>query len=165
MTTLIEFLRTRYDEEQRDAEAAYDGDGYREWDIPCTGVVQVAGGDLDGLVVAPRAAAIHIASHDPARVLAEVAAKRAIVDAYDQAGQSWQEAIVSRDVDSLPVRTARLIALEFAARQLAAPFADHPDYDPAWQPAPMPLMLRWSTPRLIIGESGRPAQRRAPGWG
>jgi hypothetical protein len=122
MTTLIEFLRTRYDEEQRDAEAAYDGDGYREWDIPCTGVVQVAGGDLDGLVVAPRNAAIHVARHDPARVLADVAAKRWLVDRAEHVMAS------SRD-------HAEATAWLHVVQRLATVYADHPDYDPAWQPA------------------------------
>jgi hypothetical protein len=80
--SLVEFLRERLGEAELDAQAAYDGDGYREWDIPCTGVVQVAGGDLDGLVVAPRNAAIHIALNDPAYVLADIAAKRAILDEH-----------------------------------------------------------------------------------
>jgi hypothetical protein len=133
MTTLIEFLRTRYDEEQRDAEAAYDGDGYREWDIPCTGVVQVAGGDLDGLVVAPRNAAIHIACHDPARVLAEVAAKRAIIADCTEMLKMCQVdrgGNLGRPGEHMMGDFGRWIL-----QKMAAPYAAHPDYNPAWQPA------------------------------
>lgn len=54
---------------------------------------------------------------DPARVLAEVAAKRAIVEAYRH--------IIEPD----PVRRA---ALEFVCRTLAKVHADHPDYDEEW---------------------------------
>jgi hypothetical protein len=122
--SLVEFLRARLDEDELDAQAAYDGDGYREWDIPCTGVVQVAGGDLDGLVVAPRNAAIHIASHDPARVLADVAAKRAIVDLC--------EAGIDPETPATPGTRAAYRAI---LGYMAAPHDTRPDYDPAWQPA------------------------------
>ena len=59
-------------------------------------------------------AARHIARHDPARVLADVAAKQAIL-----------AEIVSCELDE---RSARILLL------LAAPFADHPDCDVMWKP-------------------------------
>ena len=54
MSDLVAWLRAQMDADEADALAACQGDGYREWDNPSTGVVQVAGGDLEGLV--PRAA-------------------------------------------------------------------------------------------------------------
>jgi hypothetical protein len=136
---LVEFLRQRLDEDEATAREAWAPN----WPDPLSwfSEEEMVGrqdelADIEGFATAgSKADARHVARHDPARVLADVAARRAIVDAYDHATQSWQEAIVGHDVDSLPVRTARLIALEFAARQLAALAADHPDYDPAWQPA------------------------------
>jgi hypothetical protein len=56
----------------------------------------------------------HIARHDPARVLAEVAAKRAIVNMDED--DRYSDAYV------------------VAIRALAAAYADHPDYDEAWRP-------------------------------
>jgi hypothetical protein len=51
---------------------------------------------------------------DPDRVLAEVAAKRAIVDKATDYDERW--------------------ALDEVLRHIAAPYADHPDYDEAWRP-------------------------------
>lgn len=56
--------------------------------------------------------AVHIARHDPARILAECEAKRAIV-AYDH------------------VDLATYIDM---TRLLALPYADHPDYREEWRP-------------------------------
>jgi hypothetical protein len=64
-------------------------------------------------------------SHDPARVLAECAAKRHIVDRvreqagyiFDEPDEEWSEAVhVSADV----------------LRALASAYSDHPDYRDAW---------------------------------
>lgn len=61
----------------------------------------------------------HIARHDPARVLADVAAKRAIVAAcaynleYEEYGHTLAERVL---------------------RALALPYADHEDYKPHWRP-------------------------------
>jgi hypothetical protein len=68
----------------------------------------------------------HLARHDPARVLAEVEAKRRILDL---AGE-WQAAAgpgadFARQAAVVLDRTLRLLAL---------PYADHPDYDPEWRP-------------------------------
>jgi len=69
--------------------------------------------------------AVHIARHDPARVLAEVAARRQMVANLRTAiDHTWQFGEEARDVvTSLAVRMLQ---------QLAALDADHRDYDPAW---------------------------------
>jgi hypothetical protein len=59
----------------------------------------------------------HITRHDPARVLAECAAKRNIVRKFDCA--AFTES-------SRPQ--------EFLLRALAAVYADHPDYREEWRP-------------------------------
>lgn len=82
MIDLVTWFRAQMDADEANALAACQGDGYREWDNPSTGVVQVAGGDLEGLVLAPRNAALHMAVHDPARVLRQVAAMRKIVELH-----------------------------------------------------------------------------------
>lgn len=87
-----------------------------------------------------RANVAHIARHDPARVLAEVAAKRRIVELHtptDRTGKhlcpvcvSWeiwltQEPGAGLPLDDAPCSTLRLLAL---------PYAVQPGYRPEWAP-------------------------------
>ncbi|MGZ4524215.1 MAG: DUF6221 family protein, partial [Mycobacteriaceae bacterium] len=65
----------------------------------------------------------HIARHDPARVLAECEAKRRIVERYRVCEPNYDEG------NRLETRV-----LDWTMRLLALPYADHPDYDPAWRP-------------------------------
>lgn len=73
--------------------------------------------------------AAHIVTHDPASVLRQVAALRAVVDEY-----------VARDEDvdlmlghGDPLRQREWSGLRVAVRYIAAIWADHPDYDSAWE--------------------------------
>jgi hypothetical protein len=73
--------------------------------------------------------AAHIARHDPARVLAEVAAKRTIVDHYEawaatlrQTPEGW----------TLETATAYRMAMEWTVRQLAQPLAGRPGWREEW---------------------------------
>jgi hypothetical protein len=70
---------------------------------------------------------VHVARHDPGRVLREVAAKRAIlatltsrVQAEDSEPATWHQVGYDR---------ARFDVL----RLLAAIWSDHPDYDNEWK--------------------------------
>lgn len=71
----------------------------------------------------------HIARHDPARVLAEVTAKRAIVELHEPyASESHGGAacwVCGPGGFPWPCTTLRLLAL---------PFADHSDYREEWKP-------------------------------
>lgn len=73
----------------------------------------------------------HIARHDPARVLADVAAKRRIIDLHAHCPeQAWDGSNITGDCrecidEHYPCGTLRLLAL---------PFADHPDYREEWRP-------------------------------
>jgi hypothetical protein len=69
----------------------------------------------------------HIARHDPARVLAECEAKRRIVGHLMRCLQP-DEPDISPQYDD-----GYIDALDFALKLLALPYADHPDYDPAWR--------------------------------
>jgi Family of unknown function (DUF6221) len=139
MDDLITFLRARLDEDEAWARSAAEFNA-TEWDNPSTGVVSTGADGLDGLLAtSDRGLAGHIARHDPARVLAEVDAKRRIIDLHhtkvfetvhgspefghdfwcevchvpsDQRGRTW-------------CLTLRLLAL---------PYADHPDYREDWRP-------------------------------
>ena len=84
----------------------------------------------------------HIARHDPARVLAECASKRAIlalhVDNQSRAvayrSPRWADAMNDQDRVEWRKAEARLGTTDAVLRALALPDADHPDYDEAWRP-------------------------------
>jgi hypothetical protein len=69
----------------------------------------------------------HIAAHDPAYVLADIAAKRRIVATFVE-------------VDAHPNRLVyafmqqQWVALRAVVAGLALPFARHPDYQESWKP-------------------------------
>jgi hypothetical protein len=125
---LVAFLRARLDEDEATARAAaglrWFLDSTEDSDqrsIRYTGPSTLRPGDLADYYVADRVDehdAAHIARHDPARVLREVEAKRAIVDAYENS----TEGSIVWDV------------LGFAATTLAAIWRDHPDYRQEWKP-------------------------------
>lgn len=77
----------------------------------------------------------HIAANDPAHVLADIAAKRAIVEDYqvvvannaiDEAAQSDEVRSAARD---LVIKSLRVVLLHLASAD-----AEHPDYDESWRP-------------------------------
>src|SRR5258708_1139299 len=128
MSDLAAFLTARLDEDEGAAKAAMNVYG-ADWNAQ-TGSEYLPArphgkGDQDRPVAdTPRAyPADHIARHDPARVLGAVAAKRAILKAWEGDGPM--------DFSEPPQFWA---ALDIAVRALAAVWSDHPDYDPAWRP-------------------------------
>ncbi|HEX5205923.1 MAG TPA: DUF6221 family protein [Actinoplanes sp.] len=91
-------------------------------------------GQTLGSMHGPRGAAdgSHIARHDPARVLAEVAAKRETI-------RMWEEAVDFVEIAKSHGREAT--HYEVAAesylnviRRDAAVHREHPEYDPSWAP-------------------------------
>ncbi|MFI1161411.1 DUF6221 family protein [Streptomyces sioyaensis] len=145
---LVAFLRARYDEDEEAARAATPGpwewtpeqdlwdqngptliraghDGYE--DRPLTTVLEGWGHDAWGMHVTEENQT-HIARHNPARVLAEVEAKRAIVDRYAEVQEMDRE-------DAEPeFAYGRAVGLGQAVRLLALPYQEHPDYRPEWRP-------------------------------
>jgi hypothetical protein len=121
--TLVEFLLARLAEDEAAAQRAVPG----PWELQGepretlvfsapTGVSVAVGWlrDLD-----------HVARHDPARVLAEVAAKRLILEyappkAHGTFDDGWR-----RGQMAFHAHTLRLLAL---------PYAGHPDYREEWKP-------------------------------
>ncbi|MFK0222210.1 DUF6221 family protein [Streptomyces vinaceus] len=135
---LLAFLHARLAEDAQAAAAASDG----PW-TPWRGKSLLHGlGQLEHAVMLPgqgvgsRASIAtaswmdseHIARHHPARVLAEVEAKRQLVDRYERV-------LEDRRVhpDDLALAGA-LLALHGAVKLLALPYADHPDYLPELAP-------------------------------
>ena len=72
----------------------------------------------------------HIARHDPARVLREVEANRALLASFEEAGQL--------DDDDTPQERALAMAVAEVMRMLILDrvrvYSDHPDYRPEWGP-------------------------------
>jgi hypothetical protein len=131
MGDLVQFLRDRLDEDE--AVALRAGDSFRQ--IGETGVIVATEGDRAEECASANWAGIaeHIVRHDPARVLAEVQAKRQLLDEFNQTGA----------VPDTPERRASaswkgdfgyLQGLARAVHLLALPYSDHPNYDKAWRP-------------------------------
>jgi hypothetical protein len=156
--SLVDFLRARLDEDEAVARAATPGP-WQWWNLEgadmgwadngprletvargprysdgsqgaATTVVSGWGHDAWGTSVEEPDAA-HIARHDPARVLADVKAKRAIVEDYRELRRQ-----ASAMADGPMGETARNMyaGLTLALRHLASVYADHPDYDATWAP-------------------------------
>ena len=115
---LIEFLNARLDEDEELVETIRSGG----FPAPTWTTEPAKGGRWEilreaddptplGYVTHGRREHVHIARHDPARVLREVTAKRAILDAV---GYDDREAV---------------------AGHLAAVYSDHPDYRKEWAAA------------------------------
>lgn len=137
--TLVEFLRARLDEDEQMARAAgeegsrwtdhYGSVHAEDTDDPGVPVVYNEGRPTDEQ-------AAHIARHDPARVLAEVEAKRRIIELHTARGVPggppflWACNVCDRSpVDwewttLWPCPTLRLLAL---------PWAGHDDYREEWR--------------------------------
>jgi hypothetical protein len=97
------FLRARLDEEAQAARAAITHRGTAHF------------------IVSAEVAA-HIGRWDPARVLADVAARIWVLDAYERALASRYDA---------PGRRAD-VGLELAVLALVQPYREHPHFHPAW---------------------------------
>jgi hypothetical protein len=125
---LIAFLRARLDDDEQTARAAHQPnwltDGRRglryglddEW---MTDALTTADAD-------------HIARHDPARVLAEVDAKRQIVTAYEEAATEFKD--IGPGMVSYDRMVGSVSSLRTAIECLSLAYADHPDYQDMWRP-------------------------------
>jgi len=125
---LVTWLRTQLDEVEVMARAAAAFTAGDRWIADGD---EVFGATDEGAGVATAATwshAAHIACHDPARVLAEVEAKRRIVDehaGYDP--KTWRTGDAAYDCtySTWPC---------FTMRWLALPYADRPGYREEWRP-------------------------------
>jgi hypothetical protein len=128
---LVAFLRARIDEDEAVARAATVETGGPRWHGSDSGLCSDDASNHPGPFLvdaygytAPELVA-HIARHDPARVLADIAAKRAIVDRM--------AAVLERGWDYYENSTVIDLA-EATLRNLAAPYAGADGYRPEWAP-------------------------------
>lgn len=122
---LVDFLRARLDEDETVAREA----GGESWPMPervgYENLESVSGevvmyGDSWRDDMGP-----HIARHDPARVLADVEAKRRIVDRYAKIAAG------NGETTELAFHEQGLFE---AVLYLASAYAYHPDYSEEWKP-------------------------------
>jgi hypothetical protein len=130
---LVAFLRAREAEREQVARRAratrvHDSARKQHWHANGHAIR-----DMDGHLVTGRQArsaeAAHIARHDPAWVLADVEAKRRIIDRYkfvDNHGAAVDH------VRALDMSTGARAALLDVVKMLALPYAQHPDYRQEW---------------------------------
>lgn len=110
--SITEFLLARIAEDEAVAVAA---EPHEEW----ISVGKIEDGGMD------TADGEHVARWSPARVMAECKAKRRIVDEHGDDGGFCATCHDYYEHDGIRHPCPTLLAL-------AQPYADHPDYDPAW---------------------------------
>lgn len=137
MSDIAEFLTARLDEDEQVARSATSSPWRIDERHPHVVLepepidsVGVAGerydlftGQLSSRFGQAKLDVIHIVRHDPARVLAEVAAKRAVIDRL----RSEQ---IEQARSPNPSRAGVVFGLLTAVRELARTYSDHSDYDP-----------------------------------
>lgn len=131
MTDIVEFLTARLDEDEAAAEAAsyyvmrerwhaiewYDGEFSADGRTVYVDIHGLAGTPITHGGALRREDGEHIARHNPARVLAEVKAKRRMLELAIE---------MIKDEEFRAAGTTLMC-------NLAAPHDQHPDYDPAWR--------------------------------
>jgi hypothetical protein len=135
---IVAFLEARWAEMQpaailtRNPNWRVDGE---PWHANGVGVVDDKG---DPVAVAVGSyAAEHIALNDPGHVLADLAAKRAIVTQHGPVSRFDGTVTCETCIEGPPYMLSDLSAMEPypcpTLRALGAPFASHPDFDQAWR--------------------------------
>ncbi|MDB5716458.1 MAG: hypothetical protein JWO15_3855 [Sphingomonadales bacterium] len=122
--TLAGFLLARIAEDEAVArDAFYDG---QRW-VPEEEAVVAADRDLDPVLFLDRKRdATHAANWSPARVLAECAAKRQIMNVLNEFALALGNQSSEQFVGTIN-------GLRIAVKVLAMVYADHPDYDETWR--------------------------------
>ncbi|MFF1297944.1 MULTISPECIES: DUF6221 family protein [unclassified Streptomyces] len=129
MDDLVQWLRAQLDEDERIARHAAAGPWARH-------VGYISGGPEHRVRVAQQAQAWnadHIVSHDPARVLAGIDAKRQLLDEFTQTG-SQPDTPEWRASPNWKGEFGYLQGLARAVHILASAYADRPGYREDWRP-------------------------------
>jgi hypothetical protein len=116
VTELVDFLKARLDEDERTARGTmWEGSGNKaDWEEIASATLEIG---VEVIHTNDRMVNRHVARWDPARVLAEVDAKRRILDTY--------EAFLDESLTA---------GLDVALHLLALPYDQHPDYRQEWAP-------------------------------
>ena len=128
--SIVDFLKQRIEDDEQQALQASPG----PWHLNAEHDEVIAVDDIEVCTAFAlnnnqlRNTARHIALHDPARVLREVTAKRAIVDAHPEGEDGWcgdEVALTGCRWEKWPCP---------GLRHLAAIYDSHPDYREEWKP-------------------------------
>lgn len=135
--TLIEFLHARLDEDEQVAKNAPVNDGCippAHWTVSTHWADQqrVVMGTADDFALPTPEHATHVARHDPARVLREVQAKRAVLDLRD--ALTDRRAVLSEYTMRTTHTEAGVESYDHVIQHMAAVYADHPQYQSEWAP-------------------------------
>ena len=137
MDDLVAFLNARLDEDEQQARAAISGqvDWENGWGesktpgFPGVGIVPHVGRIHEDVQAA------HVAKWNPARVLADVEAKRRILAEHAvDAGLFCRTCFDPGTLDRYPDEFSQRRFPCPTLRLLALPFASHPDYRDEWKP-------------------------------
>jgi hypothetical protein len=125
---LIAFLSARLDEEEISAQDVARG-APAPWSVGDSCVLDAGGTPVVLDEYHSHGGGFqYIARHDPARVLREVAAKRAIIERYERACAALESVVSFIRGQDDGFRQACMDAV----RLLAAVYSDHPAYRPGW---------------------------------
>lgn len=126
MEEIMQFVRDRLDEDEREAKSVlWEGSGNSmDWELTASATVFTG---EDEFYAVDRNVARHIVRHDPARVLADVEAKRRIVDLM-------ASMLDAAEGDSEVDHYGGLSAAEDTLKLLAFSYAEHSDYREEWRP-------------------------------
>ncbi|MGW3808842.1 DUF6221 family protein [Micromonospora sp. NPDC005113] len=135
MDDLVTWLRVQLDDDERVATGSESSDAALRWSLKLPGYGSwIQDGNGDTVVYdegAPsESEAEHITRHDPARVLAEVDAKRRIVDLFEY--EQIDVSLPGGPPATVPGR--RPATAGPVLRLLALPYADRPGYRDEWRP-------------------------------
>lgn len=124
---IVEFLRARLDEDEAAAKAA----GGDHWHYPSHESSREDMLSDSGEIVMYRDSlrddmGLHIARHDPARVLADVEAKRRIVEDFEHYHSEYRKA-------PSPFAEGRRLGALLAVSRLAEAYDGHPDWREEWR--------------------------------
>jgi hypothetical protein len=124
MTDLVEFLRARLDDDEAYARNAFGdhNDADPEWREIWSGELSLCADDRETVITGDSQVSRFMERFDPARVLREVEAKRQIISEYERYAAERRRAMNGWD-NSEP---------SLIIKALAAVYADHPDYQQAW---------------------------------
>lgn len=124
MKNLVEFLMARLDEDEHFARRTHSS----EWTFDELGQLLVNQGQTISKIanLGVDNFGWHIARHDPARVLRDVAAGRALIKVATEAKEASNTSVG----DDYMMAAA---CLETALKQRAEVYSDHPDYQEAWR--------------------------------
>jgi hypothetical protein len=130
---LVMWLRARLDERVADATAALvEARGHWpaseftiEWQWACLTRHDARG--IAGLHCAPGAPR-------PEHVLADVVARRRVLDAYGWAVRDVEHSTDAEDPRATALNLGRMLAYDDAVRCVGASYAGHPDYRQEWLP-------------------------------